>query len=204
MIELIFIRHGETDWSRSQNHSFRGRIDIPLNGNGINQAKTVGSRLKNENIAQIFSSPLKRAYDTAIEIAKLQGLPVNNHQGFIDLDFGDWQGQLHSEVKREFPKLFFKWHHAPHNMKFPNGESLDKVYCRIKKAITNLINNHEDEKLVIVTHGAVLRVVLCYLHGVGIEKYWQFTMENCAITRVRYLNSKFEIFAENDNQHLLV
>ena len=102
MLELILVRHGETIWSRTQQHTFRGRFDIPLNDLGVKQAKAVGMLLRDKEIYQIYSSPLIRAVDTANEIARFHGLEVQIHDGFIDLDFGDWQGKLHEDVKKQY------------------------------------------------------------------------------------------------------
>jgi len=202
MTILIFVRHGETDWSRTTEHRFRGRIDIPLNAKGVQQAKAVSRRLANEDISVIYSSPFKRAWNTAKEIAELHNLPVTSHQGFIDLNFGDWQEQLHSELAKTEPELYNRWLNEPHTMTFPNGESLAAVRERIEHAIPELVIKHENETIVITTHGAVLRVIHCLLHHVGNDNYWKFNMDNCAITIARSEHGKYSILAENDNSHL--
>ncbi len=202
MSTLIFVRHGETPWSRSQEFRFRGRIDIPLTERGELQAKAVAEHLKDKRLTAIYTSPLKRARDTAIEIAKFHNLPVINHQGFIDLNFGTWEGVLHEELKRVQPKKYNRWLNEPHTMDFADGESLDIVRNRIEDAIAELVNKHENETIVIATHGAVLRVILCFLHNVGNENYWKYNMDNCAITTVSYEDGKYSILTENENDHL--
>ncbi len=202
MAELIFVRHGETIWSRTQQHTFRGRIDIPLNERGIQQARSVGQLLKDKNIQYIYSSPLKRALDTAKEITRFHKLKIRIHEGFIDLDFGDWQGKLHEDIKRQYPEHYQKWLVEPHKMKFPNGENLDIVRSRIESAIKELYSQHKSGSIVITTHGAVLRVILCYLHGVGNDRYWDFSMDNCAVTIAEFDGNEFKIVVENENKHL--
>ena len=203
MTTLIFIRHGETPWSRTLMFKFRGRIDIPLTELGILQAKAVGLRLQNENISTIYSSPLLRAHASAEEIAKVHNLQVIDHNGFIDLDFGTWQGELHSELQRTQPELYTRWLNAPHTVTFPKGETLSSVRERVEHALAKLVTQHKDETIAISTHGAVLRVIFCFLHDVGLENYWKFGMDNCALSIAKFEDNKYSILAENDNEHLI-
>ena len=202
MTKIIFVRHGETEWSRNREFRFRGRLDIPLTDHGKHQAQLTGQRLKNEEITQVYSSPLKRAKDTATEIAVMHNLPVISHLGFIDLNFGTWQGELHEKIRTEHPELYNQWLTAPHTMEFPVGETLESVRERIEKALEELVTKHGGETVVVVTHGAVLRVIYCFLKNVGNEHYWDLKMDNCGLLIVEYENGEFKILAENDNEHL--
>ena len=202
MTTLIFVRHGETSWSRTKEHTIRGRIDISLNENGKRQATAVGESLKNEKIYCVYSSPLERSFKTAEAIARHHGLPVTTHQDFIDLDFGDWQGKLHEDLERNYPGLYAQWINSPETVEFPHGETLGTVRERIETAISELVVKHRNETICIVSHGVVLRIVLCYLHNQSIDKYWNYHMDNCAITIVEYDQDKFHIKTENDISHL--
>ena len=203
MTTLIFVRHGETAWSRTRDFRFRGRRDIPLTEQGVKQAQAAGARLQDENISTIYSSPLRRARDTANEIARFRNIQVKDHSGFIDLNFGNWQGEQHNKLQEEHPELYDRWLNKPHTMEFPEGETLAVVRKRIEDALTDLVTRHENETIVIATHGAVLRVLLCFLHDVGNEHYWKFTIDNCAFIIVKFEHGKYSIIAENDNKHLI-
>ena len=203
MTTLIFVRHGETAWSRARDFRFRGRRDIPLTELGVNQAQAVGSKLQTEKVSAIYSSPLMRARDTAKEIAKFHNIQVVAHPGFIDLNFGTWQGEQHRKLQEEQPELYNRWLDQPHTMEFPDGETLTDVRRRIEDALTDLVTRHENETIVIATHGAVLRVLLCFLHNVGNENYWKFTIDNCALIIVKFEHGKYSIIEENDNEHLI-
>ena len=206
MLTLILVRHGETDWRKSKKHTFRGQLDIPLNPTGITQAQSVGEILKKEKIDLVFSSPLIRAHDTAVEIAKLQNLDVIDHLGFTDLDFGDWQGINYQEISASFPKLYQKWRTVPHTIEFPNGESLKVVRTRIENALTELATKYDNENsnksMVIVSHGAVLRVMMCYINNVGLANTWRYSIANCAYTKVELRFGKFNVIIENEIGHL--
>ena len=122
MVNIILIRHGETDWNTEQ--VFRGRIDVPLNRVGLSQAEAVGLSLKDRDIDALYSSPLKRAFETAHMVAKGRKLEVLSEEGFIDINFGLWQGISHQEVKADFKDLYARWINEPHKVTFPEGESL--------------------------------------------------------------------------------
>jgi broad specificity phosphatase PhoE len=166
------------------------------------QAEAVGKRLKDDNIRYIYSSPLKRAYDTAAEIARFHGLPVVKNDGFIDMDFGEWQGKLHEDIKKQFPKLYSDWQISPDSLTFPDGDNLERMRVRIRSAIDELIEKHQNDKIVVVTHGAVLRVIMCIVNNEGVDKYWQFDMDNCAITTIECSNGLYSILRENENNHV--
>ncbi len=173
-----------------------------MNETGIEQARQVGEHLKCETIRAIYSSPLKRAYDTASKIAKFHDMPVNAHDDLIDLDFGDWQGRLHKELEEEYPELYHHWLTSPHTMRFPHGETLSSMRRRVERSLKELGSRYGQDTIVIVTHGVVLRVILCILHNVENDKYFEFDMDNCAITIAEFNAGKYSIIVENDTRHI--
>jgi broad specificity phosphatase PhoE len=173
-----------------------------LNTIGIQQAIAVGQRLDKYPISAIYSSPLIRAMDTAKEIAKFFDLPVQLHDGFIDLDFGAWEGRLHTEIEHEQPELYKKWKTKPSDFKFPEGESLDELRSRIGKALNELNELHYNDSIVISTHGAVIRIAMCFISNVDNSESWNYNMDNCAFAIIRYHNGEYSIEDFNNNAHL--
>src|SRR5512136_2384537 len=96
-MELILIRHGETDWNRER--FFRGREDVTLNATGIAMADLTAESLKDRVFEAIYSSPLKRAMVTAKRIALPHQIDVREKWGLIDIDYGVWAGMKEDEVK---------------------------------------------------------------------------------------------------------
>ena len=133
MLRVILIRHGETDWNTQQ--IFRGRVDVPLNEVGLTQAKAVGVSLKDVQIDAVYSSPLSRAIETAKVLAESRGLKIELVEGFIDINFGKWQGILHNKVKEEYKDMYEEWLKRPQMVKFPEGESLEEVSTRSMAAL---------------------------------------------------------------------
>ena len=98
MTELILTRHGQTPWNVDK--IYRGRSDICLDELGIKQAELLGKCLSNYGLEAIYSSPLKRALDTASIIARYQKIDVQIAEGLVDFDYGEWQCLPEREVKR--------------------------------------------------------------------------------------------------------
>lgn len=129
MTQVILVRHGETEWNRVER--FRGWADVPLNETGLAQAPATGRRVAAEwQPVAIYSSPLSRAVKTAEAIARHFNLPVQAHQGLIDIHHGQWQGLTPDEVRARCPELFEAWYAAPHTVRMPDGETLSEVRAR--------------------------------------------------------------------------
>ena len=93
---ILMIRHGETDWNVAK--KVQGKADIPLNENGIEQAKTARQKLKNEKIDIIICSPLKRARQTAEIINAEIQCPILYEEGITERDFGEFEGKQPSRI----------------------------------------------------------------------------------------------------------
>ena len=103
MIEIILVRHGQTDWNLAE--VLQGRIDIPLNNTGGKQAELLSEYLGGVKIDAIDSSPLKRALATTEAINTKHELKAEISPGLIDLNYGEWKGIPNREVKDKYKKL---------------------------------------------------------------------------------------------------
>ena len=200
MVKVILIRHGETDWNTKQ--IFRGRKDIPLNEVGLVQAKAVGVSLSDIQIDAIYSSPLGRALETAKVLAESRSLEVELEEGFIDIDFGKWQGITHEKVKEEYESLYEMWLKNPQMVTFPEGENLKDVRTRLMEALEKVIRKHPGKTLAIVSHRVLNKVLLCSILGLELSHFWYIKQDTCAINRFEYKDERFYLTLINDTCHL--
>ena len=200
MVKVILIRHGETDWNKEQ--IFRGRIDVALNEVGVAQARTVQATLKDVQINAIYSSPLSRALETARVVGKSRNCEVKIEEGFIDIDFGKWQGLSHQKVKEEYKELYEMWLNKPQMVTFPEGEGLEEVQRRSMKALEKVIEKHPEETLAIVSHRVLNKVLLCTVLGLDLSHFWYIKQDTCAINAFEYKDEKFYLTLLNDTCHL--
>jgi alpha-ribazole phosphatase len=200
MVKVILIRHGETDWNKQQ--IFRGRVDVALNEVGLAQARAVQESLKDIQIDKLYSSPLGRAFETARILLENRTCEVETEEGFIDIDFGRWQGVSHQKVKEEYKDLYETWLAKPHMITFPEGESLEEVRRRSMKALEKVIKNHPGETLAIVSHRVVNKVMVCTILGLELSRFWYIKQDTCAINKFEYKDRKFYFTLLNDTCHL--
>ena len=108
MLEILIVRHGETAWNTA--NIFRGRVPVPLSEVGIKQADQVGEYLSKRKINSVYCSPLDRAVQTALAIAKPQSLTPQPVEELNDQDFGEWEGIALEAVKRKYGEVFSSGH----------------------------------------------------------------------------------------------
>ena len=199
MIEIILVRHGETEWNRRE--IFRGRADIELSETGARQAELLAKYLSQAGIAAIYSSPLKRALKTAEAIASYHGLEVKTTSGLIDFDYGKWQGLPHQEVKERYRKLYAEWLKNPHRVKIPVGESLNDVTRRALGIVDRVRRQHEGT-VVLVSHRVVNKVLICALLGLDSAHFWNIKQDVGAITTFVCEDDRFILTRHNDTSFL--
>jgi broad specificity phosphatase PhoE len=182
MTELILARHGETDWNRE--NRFQGRADPPLNALGRRQSAELADALVGEAIARVYTSPLRRASETAGIVADRLGLDVEALEPLQEIDVGAWSGLTREEVAATFPAEYARWlERAPHG--FENGETYEQLAARVVPAIRDLAVRHPSETVLVVTHGGPSRVLQAHAAGIDYAeaRRRERVMANCAVCR---------------------
>lgn len=200
MVKVILVRHGETDWNKQQ--IFRGRMDVALNKVGFAQARAVQEALKDVQIDGLYSSPLSRAFETAKILGERRICEVEIEEGFIDINFGRWQGLSHQKVKEEYKDLYEMWLNKPQMVTFPEGESLEEVSRRSGDALEKVIKKYPGGTLAIVSHRVLNKVLLCTILGLELSHFWYIKQDTCAINRFEYKDQKWYLTILNDTCHL--
>jgi len=199
LMKIILIRHGQTQWNKEE--IFRGRSDIPLDDVGIKQAKAITKRLSSSGIKAVYSSPLKRALETAQIIAKRFNLKVKVVDDLIDFDFGKWQGLSLEEVQKQFPETYQKWLKEPHLANIPNGENLDTVRQRVSKALNKILKGQQDN-VAVVSHRVINKLLILAALSLDNFYFWQIKQDVGAISVLDYEDRIFVLPLLNDTCHL--
>ena len=205
MTRIILARHGQTIWNvgaSPEGERFRGRIDLPLNERGSAQAVALSERLARESIAAIYASPLKRALATAEPTAERLGLAVQILEGIIDINYGEWQEHLHSEIAERYPALYRQWIYEPHRAGIPGGESLDEVRERTMAALHAVMAEHERETILLVAHQVINKVLVCAMLGLDNSHFWRIRQDNGCFNIFEYEKGLFTAILINDTCHL--
>ncbi|KAE7999581.1 hypothetical protein FH972_003992 [Carpinus fangiana] len=158
--EIIVVRHGETEWN--VDGRIQGHLDVELNDAGRQQAAAVADRLSREpNISVVYSSDLKRALDTAQIIAtSCCGLEVIKEPDLRERHLGDLQGLVLREAAKISSKAYKAFLNHKTDQELPGGgESLDQLYERCTSSLERIGRKHKGERVVVVTHGGVIRTL---------------------------------------------
>jgi len=200
MTTVYLIRHGQTDWNKEE--IFRGRADVPLNDHGRDEAQALARYLEDVNVDACFSSPLSRARETAEIVADPHSIEVNIDEGFIDVDYGEWQGSPAAKVREKYAETYQRWIERPHHIKFPGGESLSAVRKRALASLDVIRVGYPDATVFVVAHRVVTKVVLCAVLGLGNAAFWRIRQDNCAFNIIEYSPNGAVVRAMNDTCHM--
>jgi alpha-ribazole phosphatase len=187
MSEIIFIRHAETDMAGT----FCGHSDPPLNMRGRAQLSELLQTLGTESIDEIYASDLLRTRETAEAIAKDHEAKCHLRPALREINFGQWEGLTWREVEQRDAAYAQRWIAEYPNLSAPNGESINNFERRVLDEVKLLAIEAEETDIVVVTHGGVLRTVLCRLHGCHEEEAWELTRAYGSVIRYKVPVSPF-------------
>jgi len=199
MTKLVLARHGETAWNVER--IFRGRSEVELDDVGMRQAELLGEYLSNLKLDAIYSSPVRRALDTANIVARYQKIDVRVAQGLSDMHFGEWQSLSEQEVRRRYPALLDEWHSTPERIRMPGGESLEDVRNRSMQVVSGVVSKY-DGSVLLVSHRVVIKVLVCSLLGLDNSHFWNIGQDVGGVTIFSYVNGRFVLTRHNDTSHL--
>ena len=161
MTTILLARHGETDWNREGR--FQGHADPPLNRTGRAQAVDLSVELMAEDLAAVYSSPLRRAFETAEVVAASHGLEAVAVEALREVDVGSWSGLTRAEIEERFPEQFGRW--LDYGQGWEDGETYDEMGRRVVGALLEIAATHEGERVLAVTHGGPIRAALAFAAG---------------------------------------
>jgi probable phosphoglycerate mutase len=198
--ELLFIRHGETDWNKLQR--FQGQIDVPLNEAGVRQAERLAARLAEERHDAFYSSDLLRARQTAARLASAWGLEPTAHEGLREQSFGVLEGLDVPTIKERHADLWARWLEHEADFALPGGESLRQFHRRVLDTVRELAEGHAGARLAVVTHGGVLDMLWRTAMGLPIAGLRNCEIPNTGLNRLRWTGGTLQIDTWADAAHL--
>jgi broad specificity phosphatase PhoE len=153
---LFLVRHGQTDWNVQER--FQGQLDVPLNALGRRQAAATKSYLAGTPFDRVYSSPLRRAFDTARVV--VGDVPIVTDSRLSEIHHGSWQGRTKREIARRWPGQWDKWQEQP-QFTPPGGEPPALVRLRVEDFLCSMRGTN----ILCVSHGVIIQTFLSILSG---------------------------------------
>ena len=201
MTKIFLIRHGETEWNKSGR--LQGTSNVALADAGIEQAKLLAARNSFPEIHAIYSSDLDRALATAKILGDALNLPVQSVAGLREINFGEWEGKSISQLASECPADVETFFTEPEQFIPPNGETFLQCQARVFNALKKIVADNENRNAIIVSHGAVIRLIICAALDIPIRRMWSIAQFNTAVSILRVDEEKFTVELLNSTAHLV-
>jgi broad specificity phosphatase PhoE len=203
MRELIFVRHGLTEWNASRR--FQGRTDVPLSDHGRMQARAVAQALRAESLQAIYASDLSRALETARIVAKPHGIEVVADPRLREFDFGVWEGLTWDEIVASRPELRDQPTTSARRYTPEGGESFEAVRERVTSFFDELDALGVRGRIAIVTHAGPLHAALGVLSSrmpSGSVEPLGISFAPAGVTRIAMEAGVARLITLNDLRHL--
>lgn len=183
-LRVILVRHARTAWN--QERRFQGGQDIALSEEGRIQAEAVGRALADHPLHAVYSSPLRRALETAAAIAAPHRLAVQTHPAFAEMALGRWEGLTAEEIQARDPEGYRRWLDEPHRAIVPGGERLDQVRERALAGLGDLRARHAGHTVALVGHGISSRILVLEALGLDLDRLWSITLSPSGVSELEF------------------
>jgi alpha-ribazole phosphatase len=176
---IDLLRHGACEGGEI----FRGSTDVALCDEGWQQMQA--SLASHNGWQQVFSSSLRRCRGFAEHFASSKNLPLTVRDDLQELHFGEWEGRLLVDVEREHGETLHSFWRDPSRVTPPGGETMVVFRDRVKKAIDDMLAAHRGEHVLVITHGAVIRLLLCEWLRMPMSAFSNIAVPYAGFSRVR-------------------
>ncbi len=200
--KVVLVRHAES--LANKEGIYQGQThDTDLSPLGQLQAQAVARRLAELGIRHVVSSPLKRTFQTAIEIAKCIDCDVTIESRIIETNHGIWEGKHKNWIAENYGDIYSLWLTKPSAVVFPGGESFMETVARVQSFLSDTAL---DEDTILVTHDNIIRIALALSANLDLDLIWRFELESAALNFFEKTNkngqTKLRLLMANDVRHL--
>lgn len=155
-------------------------VGNPLSPIGEQQARQIASKLADENFAAIYYSPLERCRQTIEPLLEIVGKRPRKFPEFLEMDYGSWTGQSLSLLRKE--RLWREIQKHPSEVTFPRGESFRAAHRRILRGMNLMNEKHGDRKVLIVSHGDIIKLALASAFGLDVDRFQRIVVDPASLS----------------------
>lgn len=193
MVTFLIVRHGYSMGNKEKR--FSGQMDVALDEIGLRQARSIAEYvLANFCVDAIYASDLQRAVDTVKPVADALKLPVITRKNLREVDVGDWQGKLITDVEKQYPESFALYKENPGLSRFDGGESYAQLQQRVVQAFEKIAADNDGKTVLVGTHGGVIRTLRAAWTGTPLDKIKEIPhVPNASVTVAIYESGRFAL-----------
>ena len=180
--EIILIRHGETEWNSQKR--MQGHSNSDLSSVGQAQIQALGQWMKNVPFDLIYSSDSLRAKQTAEAITQFSGHELQFDQRLREKNLGVFEGLTSEEARERHPEVFRLFKTAGSKYVIDEGESTQQLQDRALEIVDEIRIKHPEERVLLVTHGGFIRVLMKHSLGLSLETPTRFLIRNTGVFRL--------------------
>lgn len=199
---FCLVRHGETDWNAERR--LQGQLDIPLNAQGQRQARQLADAVAaaGHRFDALYSSPLRRAFDTAVPLAHAVGLPLATDAALMERHFGAMQGARLDEAAHTHPAAWAAYSARSLQHDLYGGESIQAFADRIHGAVRQLADAHRGQRVLLVAHGGVLDMIYRLASGQPLQGQRMIVVPNASLNWLSFDGERWQVDLWADTRHL--
>ena len=199
---IVVVRHAES--VANTKGVYQGQThDTDLSELGQRQAKALAKRISELGIGKIICSPLKRTYQTALEVSRICDCGIEVNELIIETNHGEWEGKDKEWITQNYPEVLQTWYRTPSGAVFPNGESFLDTFERVTQFLET---NQLEDRTMVVTHDNIVRIMVTLANGWTLNDIWTHDIEPAALNffevNTNAGKTKLNILKLNDNMHL--
>ncbi|MFJ9242486.1 histidine phosphatase family protein [Streptomyces sp. NPDC101776] len=194
---LLLARHGQTVWHAENRYA--GISDVALTDTGVAQAEALGRWAAAHPVDAIWTSPLSRAVRTAAPAARALDLTPHTEPALTECDFGVVEGRTLAEFEAENPAAAQAFRADPVANPFPEAEDPTAAATRGTAALRHIAATHPGQRVLVVAHNSLLRLVLCRLLGIPLSEYRRVfpRLRNAAVSELRSQGGEMALLSLN-------
>ena len=197
--KLVMIRHGALDIEYQG--CFVGKTDVGLSATGRKQAAAIAGPIGSLGAVHVIASPLRRALETAGIALEPLDQSFDIVSGLREIDFGSWEGKTFAEISRADSSAVERWSNFDSDFVFPGGEAMASFTQRVRD-LAQRIASDPAETVVAVTHGGIIRFLICHYLGLDLRHYLLFDVQHASLSALNLYEQKGVLTRLNDLCHL--
>lgn len=200
MTRLYLIRHGETLWNTQKR--MQGHLDSELTDTGKRQAQLLSGALEDVEFEAVYSSSSGRTLQTAQIIAGKRGIPIIPMDSLREINLGEWEGQVFTEVEKNYPEQYKNFWESPHFYIPAGGEEFSEVKKRIGDTLQTLISRHDGKNIMLVTHTISLKTIMMIVENKELKDLWSGAyVHPTSLSVIEYDNGRWNVIKWGDISH---